>query len=103
MKYAIVIKNTKQYKAVEGKELLMDRVDSKDKKTVEFDSVLLVVNDKTVKVGNPEVKGAKVVAQLVGEEKGDKVHVMKYKAKSRYRRHTGHRPVFTRVKITSIV
>ena len=66
------------------------------------DSVLLVVNDKTVKVGKPGVTGAKVVAELVGEEKGDKVHVMKYKAKSRYRRHTGHRPVFTRVKITSI-
>jgi large subunit ribosomal protein L21 len=102
MSYAIVSKNSKQYKVVEGEEILLDRVDSTDKKTVEFDQVLLVVNGKTVKVGTPEVKGAKIVAEVVGEEKGEKVNVLKYKAKSRYRRQSGHRPVYTRVKVTSI-
>ena len=102
MRYAVVSKNSKQYKVVEGEEILLDRVDSKDNKTIEFDQVLLLVNDKVVKVGTPEVKGAKVVAELVGEEKGEKIHVSKYKAKSRYRKQMGHRPVYTRVKITQV-
>lgn len=102
MKYAVVSKNTKQYKAVEGEELLLDRVAIDGKKTIEFDQILLVVSDKTVKVGQPRVLGAKVVAEVVGEEKGTKVHVSKYNAKSRYRRQMGARPVYTRVKITSI-
>lgn len=102
MKYAVVTLNSKQYKVVEGEEIFLDRIASIDQKTVDFDEVLLVVDGKSVKVGTPGVKGAKVLAEVVGEEKGKKVSVMKYNAKSRYRRKTGHRPVYTRVKITKV-
>lgn len=69
---------------------------------VELDKVLLVVDKKKVKVGKPLVKGAKVVAESLGEEKGKKIIVFKYKSKTRYRRKTGHRQLFTRLAIKEI-
>lgn len=98
MKYAVVKIAGHQYKVSEGDEVLVDRlVDPK----VEPE-VLLVVNDDKVSVGKPKVAGAKVNVKILGEEKGEKIDVRKYKAKSRYRKHIGFRPQYTRLLIKSI-
>lgn len=98
MNYAVVRINGKQYKVAEKEEILVDKLSGEK---IEPD-VLLVRNDKVIKVGDPVVKGAKVVVKKLGDEKGEKIHVFKYKAKSRYRKKIGSRPDFTRLQIVSI-
>lgn len=99
MKYAIIEIKGQQYKVSEGDEILVGKL-GKEKSEAE---VLLVKSDKTVKVGKPTVKGAKVALKVIkDEEKGKKLHVQTFKAKSRYRRKIGFRPVFTRLKVTKI-
>jgi len=70
--------------------------------TVELDRVLLVADDGEVRVGTPIVKGAKVIATALGEGKGKKIIVFKYKPKVRYRRKKGHRQLYTRLAIKEI-
>ena len=71
--------------------------------TVEMDRVLLIAQGEKVTVGNPIVGGAKVLATSQGEVKGEKVIVLKYKPKVRYRKKTGHRQAYTRLTIDKIV
>jgi len=99
MQYAVIRIKGSQYKVSEGDEILVDKVG--DKEEVEPE-VLLVRDDKSVKIGVPQVKGAKVILKKLGEEKGKKIYVIKYKSKSRYRRKIGSRPQYTRLSIESI-
>jgi large subunit ribosomal protein L21 len=69
---------------------------------VELDRVLFVADGDKVRIGTPLVEGAKVVAEVVGEGKGKKVIVFKYKPKVRYRRKTGHRQQYTKLAIKEI-
>lgn len=102
MKYAIFSDRGRQYKVSEGQEILIDRQNLKDGAKAEFENVLLFVDGDEVKVGNPTVAGAKILGSIIREEKGEKIRVAKYKAKSRYRRITGHRSIYSRVKIEKI-
>lgn len=70
---------------------------------VELERVLLLANEGKVTVGTPTVKGAKVMATSLGEGKGKKVIVLKYKPKVRYRKKTGHRQLYTRLAIDKII
>lgn len=72
-----------------------------DAKKAEFEVLLLIDGDNT-KVGTPNVAGAKVHADVVEETKGEKIKVLKFKAKKRVKRLTGHRQHYTLVKITKI-
>lgn len=101
MKYAVFSDRGKQYRVYEGQELYLGRMGGVDGK-IEFNNVLLYVDGDKVEIGDPVVKGVKIVGKIEGEEKGEKIRVAKYKAKSRHRRVTGHRTVFTRVKIEKI-
>ncbi|MDE6490305.1 MAG: 50S ribosomal protein L21, partial [Muribaculaceae bacterium] len=77
---------------------------AKEGDTVEFDRVLLVDADGTVKVGAPTVEGAKVVCEVKRQlVKGDKVIVFKKKRRKGYRRKNGHRQYFSQVVIKDIV
>jgi large subunit ribosomal protein L21 len=99
MKYAIVKIKGQQHKVSEGDEILVDKLGT-DKPDVK---VLLVVNEKNVKIGKPEVKGAKVKIKILeAEEKGKKLYVQTFKAKSRYRRKIGFRPIYSRLLIEKI-
>ncbi len=102
MKYAIVESGGKQYKAVEGQSIVVDRLDVGAGEKVVLSDVLLTVDDGAVKVGQPFVKNAKVSATVVGEEKGPKIIVFKYRPKKHYRVKTGHRQLYTRIQIDSI-
>lgn len=101
MKYAVFSDRFRQYRVSEGQELNLDRVEGADGR-LEFDKVLLYVDGETVKIGQPTIPDAKILAQVIGEEKGEKIRVAKYKAKSRYRKVRGHRSIYTRVKIEKI-
>lgn len=102
MKYAIVEDGGKQYKTVEGGVIEVDRFESEIGEQVDLERVLLFADGEQIEVGTPLVKGAKVQATVVGQIKGPKVVVFKYKPRIRYRVKTGHRQQYTRLKIDSI-
>jgi large subunit ribosomal protein L21 len=81
----------------------VERLNVAEGSTIELDQVLLIADGERVKVGTPTVEGAKVIAEVLGEDKGDKVIVFKYKPKVRYRRMKGHRQIYTRLAIKEIV
>lgn len=98
-KYAVIRLQGRQYKVSEGDEILVDKMNDL-KVTPE---VLLVADGDNVKVGKPLVKDAKVTIKVVKDlEKGEKIEVYHFKAKSRYKKHTGFRPQYTRVLIQKI-
>jgi large subunit ribosomal protein L21 len=70
---------------------------------IELDKVLFIGGDGHSLVGNPIVKGAKVVATSLGEARGEKVIVFKYKSKIRYRRKRGHRQTYTKILVNEII
>jgi large subunit ribosomal protein L21 len=67
-----------------------------------FNRVLLVSDDKKIKIGTPTVKGSAVQAKIISQEKGEKINVRRYKQKVRYRKSTGFRPLVTKLEIVSI-
>ena len=70
--------------------------------TVTFDNVLLVSNEGSVQVGTPTVEGASVTAKVLGETKGEKLVVFRFKRRKNVRVKNGHRQRYTNVEITSI-
>ena len=97
MKYAIIRLKGHQYKISEGDEFLVDR--AADGLSPE---VLLTVADETVVVGKPVIADTKIKLESIGEEKGDKIDVFKYKSKSRSRRKVGFRSQKTRVRVDKL-
>jgi large subunit ribosomal protein L21 len=101
MKFAIVESGGKQYRAVEGSTIDVDRLAYEVGKTFEFERVLLVADGEDVKVGTPTVS-VKVSAKVVDHVKGPKVLSFKYRPKKRIRVRGGHRQQYTRLVIESI-
>lgn len=99
--YAIVQTGGKQYKVANGDEILVERLDANVGDKINLD-VLMTVNGDKVVAGNPLVKGAEVVAEVVAHGKGDKIVVFKYKAKKNERKKQGHRQPYTQLKIVSV-
>ncbi len=102
MRYAIIQTGGKQYRAVEGESIEVEKLDLEVGKKVELAEVMLVADGDQVMVGTPTVADAKVGATVVSQIKGEKISVFKYKPKIRYRVKTGHRQKLTRLLIDSI-
>jgi large subunit ribosomal protein L21 len=102
MKYAIVEDGGKQYRAVIGESIEVDRYPLEVGEEIDMEKVLLISDGENVKVGTPFVKGAKIQATVLAQVKGPKVIVFKYMAKERIRTKTGHRQQYTRVRIDAI-
>ncbi|MBI2122987.1 MAG: 50S ribosomal protein L21 [Armatimonadetes bacterium] len=100
--YAVIETGGKQYKVEKGTTVQVERLDAEPGKELTLDRVLLVADGEKVEVGAPVVKGAKVQAKVVGHGRGKKLVVFKYKAKSHYRRKTGHRQDYTTLRIEDI-
>lgn len=99
-KFAVIRIGGKQYRVSEGEEILVDKLLDPKKVSLE---VLLVADGEKVSVGKPVLTKAKVTIKVITEiEKGEKIDIFKYKAKSRERRHVGFRPQFTRLLVEKI-
>lgn len=100
--YAIIADGGRQYKVEEGQTLEIDfrEVNAGDKLT--FDRVLAVSTDAGFKLGKPTVSGATVSAKVVGETKGDKIFVQKFRRRKNSKRRTGHRQKYVKVVIETI-
>jgi large subunit ribosomal protein L21 len=101
--YAVVETGGKQYKVSAGETIEVEKLPLEVGQKVELDRVLLVSAEDKVQVGNPTIKGAKVMATVAGQGKGRKVIVFKYKPRNRYRRKAGHRQAYTRLQIDKII
>lgn len=101
-KYAVVKIGGSQYKISEGDLLEVDKLEGEKGKKLSLEEVLLLVDEKKVKIGQPKILGAKVQASIVDQIKGEKIRVATYKAKSRYRRVKGFRSLLTKLKIEKI-
>ena len=101
MKKAVVKVGGKQFIVSEKETLLVDLL-PQGTKELKLDALMLIDGDK-VEVGTPEVKGVKVSAKGVDElVKGEKLRVIRYKAKKRVHTEIGHRQKYTKIEITSI-
>lgn len=101
MKKAVIATGGKQYLVSEGETLAIEVLNS-DKKTVDFEPLLVIDGDK-VQVGSPVVAGAKVTAEIVNADaRADKVTAIRYKAKKRVHKVHGHRQHQAEIKITKI-
>ena len=98
--YAIIATGGKQYKVSEGDVIKVEKLGVEAGETYNFDQVLAVGD--TLTVGTPTVAGATVTASVIGDGKGKKVIVYKYKRKSGYHKKNGHRQQYTAVKIEKI-
>jgi large subunit ribosomal protein L21 len=98
--YAVIRAGGKQHKVAQGDIIEVERVKGSD--TVRF-TPLLVVDDKgNVRSGRSELSKAVVTAKVLGETKGAKLDVYKFRNKTGYRRHTGHRQSYSRLEISGI-
>lgn len=99
--YAIIETGGKQYKVSANDTIMVEKLDNQVGEKVNLNVLMLVDGDKVVN-GNPYVKNAEVVAEVVEHGKGDKIVVFKYKAKKNVRRKQGHRQPYTALKIISV-
>lgn len=98
---AVVKIGSSQYLVTPGQEILVShQAGSPD--TLSFSEVLLVIDGDKVQVGQPTVPGVNIKAKVLGEVKGEKVRVSTFKAKSRFRKTIGFRPLYTKIKIDAI-
>lgn len=100
--FAIIETGGKQYKVEKGTTLEIEKLTEETGKTITFEQVLLISDDKATKVGKPYVSGAKVTGKILDQTRGDKIIVFKKKPKKRYEKKQGHRQDITVVEITDI-
>jgi large subunit ribosomal protein L21 len=102
MKYAIVESGGKQYKAVEGGTLEVDRLPVEAGVNVKLEQVLLLADGESITVGKPLVSDTLIWAKVVAHFKGEKVIIFNYSPKKRIRVKTGHRQNYTRLLVEQI-
>jgi large subunit ribosomal protein L21 len=100
--YAIVQTGGKQYRVETGDTIRVESLPVHTGEVIEVGDVLAVSQDGDITIGTPTVEGAKVRAQVMSQGRDKKIVVFKYKNKTRYRRKTGHRQMYTEIKITDI-
>jgi len=101
--YAVVRSGARQYRAGVGDTILVECLPNEVGEQIKLDEVLLIADGEEVKIGQPTVKKAKVLATVVAQEKGPKLRIFKYHPRKRYRRRAGHRQRYTRLRVDEIV
>ena len=102
MVHAIFETGGKQYRAKEGDEVYVEKLDAEEGSKVKFDKVLAILSDDDQKIGVPYVKGATVTAKVIKSGKAKKIIVFKMKRRKGYKRKQGHRQAYTKVTIEKI-
>ena len=100
--YAIISDGGRQYKVEEGQELDVDYRDVSRGDEIKFERVLAVGTEEGIQLGRPTLDGAAVTAEVVGVRMGEKLIVQKLRRRKNSRRKTGHRQMFTKVRVQSI-
>ena len=101
--FAVIKTGGKQYFVSPGDKIKIEKLEEEEGKKITFKEVLLLSGKEKVKIGTPLVKGAKVTAKILKQNRAEKVIILKYKAKKRYQVKRGHRQPFTEVEILKIL
>jgi large subunit ribosomal protein L21 len=102
MTYAVIRTGGKQYRVAPGDVIRVEKLVAELGSAVEFQDVLMTADEGAIHVGAPFVPGACVTAQVVQHGKAKKILIVKKKRRKNYRRHQGHRQLFTAVRVTGI-
>ena len=101
--FAVIKTGGKQHIVHEGESLNVEKLELEVGSSVELELLMVAEEDGSmVKVGQPIVKDAKIIAKVTEHGRGKKISVIKFKSKVRYRRNVGHRQPFTKIKIEKI-
>lgn len=100
--YAVIRTGGRQYRAEVGKTLDVEKLPYDENQSIEIDDVLLIGDGEKTIIGQPRVEGALVKATVVKQFRGPKIIVFRYRHRTNYRRKTGHRQYYTRLRIDDI-
>jgi large subunit ribosomal protein L21 len=100
--YAVVVTGGKQYRVEPGEWLRVEKLEGEEGSAVTLDRVLMIADGDAIKVGAPALAGATVTAEIIGQGRGKKVDIIKFRRRKHHRKHQGHRQAYTEIKITSI-
>jgi len=100
--YAILDNHGKQYKVRPGDQIQVDRLEAEEGELVEFGRILMVGDNGEVRVGRPQLPGARILAEVIRHEKGPKLTMMRMQATKGRQAKKGHRQKYTRVIIREI-
>lgn len=100
--FAVIRTGGKQYKVQKDDVVKVEKLEGEAGSKVDLDEVLFVGGDKAAKVGTPLVKGAKVTAEIIAQDRAPKITVFKKKRRQNYRRKKGHRQHITVLRIKDI-
>jgi len=103
MSFAIIETGGKQYKVSASKILEIEKMDAEVGKTLKFENVLLLNDDKNTEVGNPNIKGASVEAKLLENVKDRTILVFHKRRRKHSRKKNGHRQRHSKIQITKIL
>jgi large subunit ribosomal protein L21 len=101
--YAIIEIAGQQFKVEKNQKIFVNKLEQEEGSQVDVDSVLLLDNDKDVLIGDPLVKGARIIARVISHTKGNKVRVFKKKKRKWYQVLNGHRQHLTEIMIEDIL
>ena len=100
--YAVVRTGGKQVRMAPGESIRVEKLTGDVGDTIELDDVLLVAGDEGLKVGRPQVEGARVVGTITDQGRGPKIVVFKMKRRKGYRRKQGHRQDYTEILVDRV-
>ena len=100
--YAVIKTGGKQYRVATGEKIKVEQIPADIGQEIILDQVLMVGGGDAVKVGAPMVEGAKVVATVVAQGRGEKVRIFKMRRRKHYQKRQGHRQNFTEIEISAI-
>ncbi|AWY20159.1 50S ribosomal protein L21 [Moraxella bovis] len=100
--YAVIKSGGKQHRVSVGETLKVELLKAEVGATLNIEEVLMVVNGADVKIGQPVVAGASVVAEVVSHGRGKKVRIVKHRRRKHYHKEQGHRQWYTELKINAI-
>ncbi len=100
--YAVVVTGGKQYRVEQGSKVRVEKLPGEAGGTVTLDQVSMVGDGSDIKVGTPTVDGASVTAEIVGQGRGKKVEIIKFRRRKHHMKRQGHRQAYTELKITGI-
>ena len=100
--YAVIKTGGKQYRVSEGDTLRVEKLEAEQGATIAFDQVLMIADADNIQVGTPLIEGGLVSAEVIGQGRGRKIEVRKFRRRKNYHRCHGHRQHYTEIKITGI-
>lgn len=100
--YAVIKSGGKQHRVTVGETLKVELLKAEVGSSLNIEDVLMIVNGADIKIGQPVVAGASVVAEVVSHGRGKKVRIVKHRRRKHYHKEQGHRQWYTELKITAI-